>query len=334
MASRSVSDSAPRADDIGNSTLLEVPRGTHSATYVGGVADGKPQGDGKIIYANIESSDRRTCHREIDIRIHLLDTNMSFVTTTHYPYVGEYVGKFDKGKRHGQGTHKYPDGCEFTGEFVSDMRHGPGNLKWLDNSSFVGNYRNGKRDGQGTHKYADGCEFTGKYVSGLRHGPGILKWLDNSSFVGNYRNGKRHGQGKRTWLSNGSSYDGEYRNGKRHGIGILVSSNGNTYVGQFINGGRHGLGMNRYNDHRTRVGWFLGGPRDRGFVWKRTQRPSNRRTAMEWLKILDEVRPVVARCVDESFTAHLDAIQSNVRHFVLRRRRGRRRNATMTTRTP
>ena len=98
------------------------------------------------------------------------------------PFEGEkYVGEFQDGKPHGQGTFIFPDGEKYLGKFKYGKRNGKGTQTWADGGKYVGEWKANKRHGQGTLTYADGRVYIGQFVDGLEHGDGTCFKKDGSS---------------------------------------------------------------------------------------------------------------------------------------------------------
>ena len=77
-----------------------------------------------------------------------------------------YVGEFNKGKFHGQGT------------FMQAGR------------KYVGQYKNHKKHGQGTYTYANGDRYTGEWKNGKRHGKGTFIHSSGRIEEGIWKKGK------------------------------------------------------------------------------------------------------------------------------------------------
>lgn len=76
-------------------------------------------------------------------------TSVDDITTINYPDGSKYVGKLQKGKRHGYATMYYSDGY-YEGNWKNDNRHGEGTFYYLDLSSYTGGWKNDEMHGEGT----------------------------------------------------------------------------------------------------------------------------------------------------------------------------------------
>jgi len=99
-----------------------------------------------------------------------------------------YVGRFEYGKKEGEGTYYFSDGAEFFGEFVDDLANGRGFITYSDGSKYAGNWKNGKRDGKGLAIWPNKDEYDGDYKNGEMEGEGILTLATGEKFDGTFRN--------------------------------------------------------------------------------------------------------------------------------------------------
>ena len=103
----------------------------------------------------------------------------------------QYVGQYDKNKKHGSGTFYYPDGSVFNGEYADDHRNGKGTYTYPNGDTFEGHwqvrlfykvsrmlistFQDGQRHGVGTYIYSDTqSRYTGSWVKGKAEGAGEL----------------------------------------------------------------------------------------------------------------------------------------------------------------
>ena len=107
-----------------------------------------------------------------------------------YSFGDKYVGEWQEGKFHGQGT--------FTRALP--RVYGP---EW------VGEWKEGKLNGQGNFTDSNGSEYIGEFMDGKRHGLGIYVGPYGEQYDGQWDTGRRHGQGKITW-PNGDQWIGEF----------------------------------------------------------------------------------------------------------------------------
>jgi len=176
-----------------------------------------------------------------------------------------YVGEFQYGNYHGQGTYTYANGIvrEGTwenGEFLYAKKTSPTVI--AKKSPTKGSslppcpgsptywyyvYKNWT-DCIGIHTYANE-KYVGEFKDGKEHGQGTYIYA-NKKYVGGFEDGKRNGQGTTTYAS-GNKHVGEYKDGKKHGQGTLTSPSGSKYVGEFQYGNAYGQGT--YTDANGRV---------------------------------------------------------------------------------
>jgi len=106
---------------------------------------------------------------------------------------GTYVGEFEDGKFHGQGTLKRSDGKKYVGGFFRGEMHGHGTLDFPDGSKYVGDFWMGKYS-KGTLTFPNGSKFVGEFVVN-KYSRGTYTFPDGSKYVGDFRNDKRYGPG-------------------------------------------------------------------------------------------------------------------------------------------
>ena len=82
----------------------------------------------------------------------------------------KYVGEWNNGNMHGQGTFTYSNGDIYEGELKDNKMHGQGTFTYAHGDKYEGGYNYGKFHGQGTITLADGTIIkkglweNGKYV--------------------------------------------------------------------------------------------------------------------------------------------------------------------------
>lgn len=152
-------------------------------------------------------------------------------------YYGEYDGRWEHGKRCGQGryqqssrgggaSHRY----SYYGEWLDDMEHGSGTSK--------------KSDEVGVHRSLVTEVYKGTFSEGKRHGHGVVvrDSFDGSfangkdRFEGDFENGDTIGQG--VWeYANGDRFEGHFKGYfMKHGHGIYTFKDGKKYEGDWDNG--------------------------------------------------------------------------------------------------
>jgi len=89
-----------------------------------------------------------------------------------------YVGEWEDGKKHGQGTYTYPDGGKYEGEWKDGKENGQGTYTWSDGRKYVGECKDGKKHGKGTYTFSDGRKYVGEYKDDKKHGQGTFTYPD------------------------------------------------------------------------------------------------------------------------------------------------------------
>ena len=117
--------------------------------------------------------------------------------TMTYPDGGEYAGEWDYGKRQGQGTMTYPDGAQYVGEWYSDDKYGQGTFTWTNGEIQEGIWSAGDLE-EGTKIATNGIKIVGQFQDGLAYGQGTMTYPDGTKYVGEFYEGLRNGQGTYT----------------------------------------------------------------------------------------------------------------------------------------
>ena len=139
-----------------------------------------------------------------------------------------YLGEWENGKMHDQGTHTYANGDKYVGKWKDNNMHGLGTYTWANGAKYVGNWRDNKRSGQGTTTHA-GHKYVGEWEDNKKNGQGTHTWPDGM-YVGAWEDNKRAGKGMMT-LSDGMQYVGEWADNKKNGQGTMTYADG-TMVDQ------------------------------------------------------------------------------------------------------
>ena len=79
------------------------------------------------------------------------------VASSTFASGGEYVGEWQVGKPHGQGTWSWPDGGIYVGTFQAGQWTGFGSFTFPDGGKYVGEWLDGKRSGEGILYSASGA---------------------------------------------------------------------------------------------------------------------------------------------------------------------------------
>jgi hypothetical protein len=158
-----------------------------------------------------------------------------------YANGSQYWGRFDHGRRQGQGMMKYSNGDEFEGTWQKDQPNGSGTKRYAAGSIYKGEFKDGQQHGEGRQTYVDGTYYQGSWYNDQPHGFGKLTFISGGVYEGSFEHGKPHGQGRYNYPS-GDVYSGEWRNGNQDGAGRIDYSTGGFYEGEFVEGMKHGKG--------------------------------------------------------------------------------------------
>lgn len=218
------------------------------AFYTGMIIDGKPEGEGKLLFKNgnkykgsFENGVRKGYGR------------MSFGDGTIFR------GIFDD-DRMSSGSAKTKDGRVFTGEWYDDSK-GHGTIVWPDKvSKYEGDWCKLKRDGIGCMLYPDGTKYEGEWKKDVAEGMGVILSPDGSRYEGSVKTEYylvREGKGTQIW-PDGSRYEGGWRWNNRRGYGIMYYADGSRYEGEWFLNKRDGEGT-LYKPNGKKVhGYFYG----------------------------------------------------------------------------
>ncbi len=111
----------------------------------------------------------------------------------------KYVGKWKNGKKYGQGTYAYPNGDKYVGEWIKSKYGKKGTYIYANGDKYIGEWKkdeyhlpdNGReRNGFGTYIYANGDKYIGKWKKGLKHGKGTFTHLSGKIKKGIWKKDK------------------------------------------------------------------------------------------------------------------------------------------------
>ncbi len=162
--------------------------------------------------------------------------------TLTYATGAQYWGRFEHGRRHGQGMMKYENGDEFEGSWHKDQPHGQGIKRYAAGSVYEGEFKDGQQNGEGKQTYLDGTYYQGHWNQDKPHGYGKLTFISGGVYEGSFQNGRPEGKGRYLY-PNGDVYFGEWHNGNQDGQGRIDFNTGGYYEGDFVEGMRHGQGV-------------------------------------------------------------------------------------------
>ena len=247
-------------------TLVDVqlPQGH----YYGYAKDGKPDGLGKMDYANGTSYQGKW-------ETGLWEGEGLYISNNDSVY-----GIWKEGKASGDVIYRTPE-LYFEGTFIDNIPIGIGNLAQADGSYYSGFWLDGKREGNGDMIFPNGDSYTGEWVNnefdgfgiyeyaaakavyqgewsgGLQNGNGFYK-CSQFSYNGQWDKGWMDGDGVLTF-SNGDRYEGTVHENIIDGIGSYNFANGNWYEGEFVNGKMNGLGVFQFKQGDRFEGEFYDG---------------------------------------------------------------------------
>ncbi len=145
----------------------------------------------------------------------------------------KYDGNFKNGKLHGFGKIRYKDGSNFIGEFQKGKKHGKGTMVFGSKSNkagdkYVGEYREGKKDGQGIFTFSDGEKYDGEWKNDKRNGIGKNVWANGSMYIGEWKSNKQNGFGTFSF-ANGDRDVGQWIDNKLNGDAVQYYSDGSIF---------------------------------------------------------------------------------------------------------
>ena len=155
-------------------------------------------------------------------------TNMVYrLTGGKGKYTGTVVGRTPEG----DGTFVFDDNSlVYIGSWENGVPHGEGTCTYADGDTYIGEWINGVPGGQGAYTWANGAKYEGGFKDGRFYGQGTKTYSDGSQYVGNWKDDERDGYGTYTW-ADGGKYEGEFKNDKRCGQGTLTLPNGEKQTG-------------------------------------------------------------------------------------------------------
>jgi hypothetical protein len=176
--------------------------------YVGEMASGKLNGEGRLFLREAETS-----------------------------RFNSYVGYFADNAPVGTGFLTTADGERFVGELLDGLRHLRGVILTRDGAVLRGEFLDG--EGVGTlfvdYTTEEGERYAGQARNGERNGFGTLVATDGDSYAGHFRAGVPDGPGLYEGV-NGERFMGDFENGKPNGFGTAIDADGNVVQGLFVDG--------------------------------------------------------------------------------------------------
>ena len=104
-----------------------------------------------------------------------------------YGGVGEYFGRFENGKRHGEGVFKYKkNGNVYSGSWKYGVKHGHGEFIFEKTKmKIAGEWENGKII-KGKWIFPNGVYFEGPFVNNFPKGEGIWHFTNGNTVKGSF----------------------------------------------------------------------------------------------------------------------------------------------------
>jgi hypothetical protein len=182
--------------------------------YEGDLVDGKRNGKGICVYANM-------CR---------------------------YEGEWKNNRRNGYGIYMNENGDKYEGEWKDDYANGKGIIlyKNCDCIRYEGEMQNDTINGNGKMIYANGDIYEGDFVDFVKCGKGVFTYHNNGDkYDGEWKDDKKNGNGKMIYV-NGDIYEGEWEDNKYNGCGKMIYANKDKYYGEWKDGQKNGDGKMIY----------------------------------------------------------------------------------------
>lgn len=213
---------------LGDNSIVRSELNLPEGKYVGEIRNGKPHGQGKLIYKDFEGYYDGEWKNGMRHGYGIIEGN------------GEkYEGNFKNGNFSGHGTYSFNNGDKYEGDFEKGMYNGTGMFYFASGDKYIGNFSNNEMYGQGIYYFANGNRYEGHFENGWINGYGTGYYADGMKHVGYFKDGNRHGKG--TTYFDGGRFEGNFSDEKAEGIGTFYYSIDNSIEkGNFVNGQRDG----------------------------------------------------------------------------------------------
>lgn len=263
-------DGSIKSGEWNNGTLIQTLVNTNlpQGHYYGYVRNGKPDGLGKMNYANSSLYAGKwhagKWHGQ-GLYVHGKDSIYGewragkicgdvIYRTPQLLFEGSFIDNVPVG----EGNLTLSDGSYYSGCWLDGKRNGYGDMVFSNGDSYFGEWNNNTFHGTGTYKYAkEHAVYKGEWSKGLQHGNGYYKDL-NFVYNGQWDQGWMDGDGH-LYFKNGDKYEGTLHNNLLDGIGCYTYANGNRYEGEFVNGKINGLGVFQFKNGDRYEGEFVNG---------------------------------------------------------------------------
>lgn len=233
--------------------------------YKGFVKDNKPEGYGKMSYANGDtylgswdngfwSGPGIYCNNSDSVYGNWekgsINGNVRFKSKELI-----FEGKCIDNKPNGIGILIASNGTLYSGNWTDGARNGLGDAIFSNGDSYYGEWKENMVNGFGTYKFKNiGGVYYGQWEDGVQDGYGVYQCPD-FSYKGDWINGVMEGDGV-IEFNNGDIYEGSIRKNMLDGVGTYLFSNGNRYEGQFLGGSISGIGIMQFKDGSRYEGYF------------------------------------------------------------------------------
>ena len=259
--------------------------GIAGSTYIGDFKNGRANGQGTLTWSSgriqegIWKDDKFQYAKAPSCPSKNASSWNSCVGSTTDTNGNTYVGRWENGQKHGQGTLVFASGAKYVGGWKYNKRNGKGTYtyglksklagdkyvgeyrdnKWngkgtytygpkskLAGDKYVGSWKDDKRNGQGTYTHANGDTYIGGWEDNKENGRGRYSYLNVGVYFGEFKDGKANGQGTFTFSSKsqwaGDIYVGEWKDDRTNGQGVYTSADGSKYIGEFKDNEQTGQG--------------------------------------------------------------------------------------------
>lgn len=185
-------------------STITLPDGSK---YTGQLKDGKPHGQGILIYS---------------------------MTGQHKPQRERYEGEFQNGVPHGQGVVTCTNGFKYEGNWENDYQNGYGKSTSPDYRSYEGMWKNGLHDGNGKKIFNDGSLYAGEFRDNRPNGKGKYSKLTGYYYDGMWKDGEFHGEGIQ-YIPGIATYRGVWKNDKKDGQFVVDRFYGGAATEKYLN---------------------------------------------------------------------------------------------------
>ena len=165
-------------------------------TYSGDFKDGLREGNGTYTYHKEEGGEETANIPNNQYQGEWLVNKKHGIGTMIYGAIGEYFGRFENGKRHGEGVFKYKkSGNVYSGSWKYGVKHGYGEFIFNDTKmKIAGNWENGKIN-HGKWIFPNGTYFEGPFVNNYPQGEGVWHFINGNVVKGNFKQSPKEGEG-------------------------------------------------------------------------------------------------------------------------------------------